>query len=214
MASFVSVIQGTLFAALQCGVLTVVLQEFLTPQFGIDTPLISRLLLFHFCATFLLGMALSEHLHSRKELVNNNGALVSAVVIRDGSIGQWIMALTFLYFTELLMIFSRESMMFVIPLLVCVHVFALAAARKTPVEQSMFSTPIGALVAMMAVISMTVNAPVIQDISTWFAELFGFKAVPLPTSYLAGNGSIFAKPKAIISIITGVTAAFVLIPSS
>ncbi len=194
MASIAAVLQGGLFACIHTSLTALALSS-LWPAFEEDTPFFPRLLLFDFLLAFLMGMALSEHLYSRSKTVVIQGSFETMEM--QASTGTFMAVAAFLSMSVAVIALSRETTLFVMPLIACIYVFVTAASRKEVHEHSIFSAPIiGALVLFVSLL-MTSEWPLLDDISLMFTRAIWSKESQdsqLDRSYLRNTGGAFDQP--------------------
>jgi hypothetical protein len=222
MASFSSLVQGVLFAALQCGALALLLEE-AEPLVGAAAlePLAPRLLAVVFLGSLLLGAALSEHLRARAlEPAGGAGAPLAGgapPVLRPGAVGQLAAALGFLYACAAAALLAREPALVLPAVLACAHVFALAAARKPAAERNTAASALLAALAVgLAVPAAVSRAAPAQEAAAWFGGLFGFAGAPLADAGLLADparGGLFARPELVAAVMAPAAAALVLLPA-
>ena len=161
MASISSTLQGFLFACVHTGLTTMALTTY-WPECEAMTPFFPRLILFNFLCSFLLGMALSEHLYSR---VQKSGLQGQITWVREGATGVFFAVAMFLSISLCIIALSQETTLFVPALLACMYVYTAAAARKEFHERSIFTGPIFFFFSFFAAMSMTSRWPFIDNIA-------------------------------------------------
>ena len=194
MASVSSTLQGFLFACVHSGLTITTLTSY-WPECEATTPFFARLVLFDFVCSFLLGMALSEHLYSR---VEKGGLQGEITFVREGATGVFFAVALFLSICVFIIALSRETTLFVPALLACMYVFTTAASRKEIHERSIFTTPIIFSFVFFAALTMTSQWPFIDDIALMLSNIIWSSNTGtshLDLSYLGRTeGNVFREP--------------------
>ena len=191
MASVAAVLQGGLFACVHTALTALALSSFWS-DFEDDTPFFPRLLLFDFLLAFLMGMALSDHLYARTKTVVIQGSFETLEM--QASTGTFIAVAAFLSMSTMVIALSRETTLFVMPLIACIYVFVSAASRKEIHEHSIFSAPIVGAIVLFVSLLMTSEWSLLDDISVMFTRAIWSKESQnsqLDRSYLRHPGGAF-----------------------
>ena len=98
MGAVASIFQGFLFATMNTAILAFIGDK-LKNDFDVPTTLLPRILIFHFCMCFILGLVFVESLSVRYDSIH--GPIV-------GPIGTFLATLLALYATEIVVLFSSE----------------------------------------------------------------------------------------------------------
>lgn len=183
MGSVVSIIQGIIFT-----IVNVLILGYLTDNFyeklNLNIFLVPRVLLFHCCMCFILGLVFIESIVVR--LDTNNNIIV-------GPIGTFLASWISLYFIELIVLQTNE-----IPILIplcysCVYTYGNAKAINHT------SSPIGSyfitLIIFLATIIVLIPSPYIDDVAIKILKSnVKDSKLDISLSYLMGKGGLFNIP--------------------
>ena len=182
MGTISSVFQGTLFGVMNAAILVYV-GDRLHNESGVPVPMLPRLVVFHFCMCFVLGLVFMESISAR--LDPDHGPIV-------GPMGTFLATILALYFTEIAVLLTHEHV------LLTPFVFAVAytygQAKAINHNYTKFGPFVASVVFMFALVVLLVDSSYIDEFANQVGALFDTGESNTPKSYLMQPGSLFAVP--------------------
>lgn len=183
MGAVASLFQGLLFATMNTAILAFIGDK-LENEFDIPIYLLPRILVFHFCMCFILGLVFVESLSVRYDSIH--GPII-------GPIGTFIATLLAIYATEIIVLFSSEYA--ILTPIVFAVAFTYGQAKAVNHNTTKFGPFIAAIMIMFALVTLLINSEYVDDFSNQIASYFDIDVnEDIPTTYLMGQGGLFYIP--------------------
>ena len=202
MGSASSLFQGVFFAIMNTAILAYSTQETVGKHID-EVHVIPRMLVFHFCLTFLLGIVMLESLTTR--LITNNALRPTFSV---GPTGIFLATLGVLYVTEVAVMITEETALLIFPIFMVIYAYSTAIGRQTYEEKSMFAPPFAALLMFIGTFFLYTKAHFADPVADHFASYYELSKSERKRSYLTEKGSLFDIPMAVPLLASGSMFAF------
>lgn len=204
MGAVSSLMQAGLFAGTNIAILAYI-GDRAREDLGLRVQVLPRLLVFHFCLCFVLGLVFVESVTVR--LDPDYGAVV-------GPMGTFLAAWLALYAAMALVIATAEYVLLVPMVFAVAHVYGLAKAINHAPSRAgtLFSTA----AIMAGLVVLLVRSEYIDEFALQVGDLMGVEDIDdddddngnkaprrtLPRTYLAGEGGVFAQPPFVVGFAT------------
>lgn len=183
MGSVASLFQGLLFATMNTAILAFVGDK-LKNQFELPTFLLPRILVFHFCMCFILGLVFIESFSVRYDPFR--GPII-------GPIGTFIATLLAIYATEIVVLFSSEYA--ILTPLVFAVAYTYGQAKAVNYSPTKFGPMVAAITIMFSLITLLIDSEYVDDFANQIAGYFDIDvSEDIPQTYLMGEGGLFYIP--------------------
>jgi len=183
MGAVASLFQGVLFAVMNTAILAFIGDKLKT-DFDIPTLLLPRILIFHFCMCFILGLVFVESLPVRYDPVH--GPIV-------GPMGTFLATLLAIYAAEIVVLFSSEYA--ILAPLVFAVAYTYGQVKAINYSPTKFGPVIVAIMIMFGLVSILVDSEYVDDFANQVATYFDIDVSEMiPETYLMGQGGLFFTP--------------------
>lgn len=182
MGTIASVFQGTLFGVMNAAILAYLGYK-LDEEFGIPVGILPRIVIFHFCMCFVLGLVFVESISLRIDPVH--GAVV-------GPMGTFLATLIGLYVTSIAVLLTHEFV--ILAPTVFAVAFAYGQAKAINFHYTKFGPFIAAIVFMFGLIVLLIDSDYVDDFAKQIGTYFDLGESIVPKSYLMEPGGVFSIP--------------------
>ena len=181
-----SFIQGVLFAALNTLILGYIGEE-LKDNHNLKIDILPRVLIFHFCMCFILGLVFMESINVRMDAIK--GPVI-------GPLGGYVATLFALYFVEMVVFFTDEFTLLT-PVVFAVA-FIYGQAKAANHVYTIYQPIIVSIVILSALVVLLIQSDYVDEFANEVSAVFNIEPRSgkdmRDKTYLMGKGGLFTFP--------------------
>lgn len=182
MGAVASGFQGFLFAGMNTAILAYI-GDRLHTNYNVNIQLLPRLLVFHFCLCFVLGLIFMESVGVRLDPIH--GPIV-------GPIGTFVASWLSMYVLSIVVLLSSEYVLMV-PLCFAVA-YTFGHVKAVNYNPAIVQMMIACFIILLGLVVLITPSKTMDEAAVEFSSFFDTEYSSLPASYLTGKGGLFFHP--------------------